>query len=278
MIGPGWSEILCLLLSRGNTWQAEGVQKKQRKLFVGIIIHHRKWGELGDSHFSSTRNFPAQRQKESAQVHMSLSPWRAMRLPRFSPGPNWLCETSLRAHHLSALYFISPIFQMGIIVLALPTSQDCWKGQMRKCMWKLFEKLKVLPNCKGINSSRRRGRSGLFAGNGVLARRVNSEQRSEGDYRCTLPFIPIGKSLPAGDTAQSQKESAQVQMSIHEKPTQALSMEGLPRRIYQYPNSKMYSHRKGNNRERGIFPFWNLYWDFWGTIFKTFSFSFSFLY
>lgn len=108
------------------------------------------------------------------RIQHKLSPWSAIGLPRFSPGPNWLCETSLRAHHLSALYFISPIFQMGIIVLALPTSQDCWKGQMRKCMWKLFEKLKVLPNCKGINSRGRRGGSGLFAGNGELARRVGN--------------------------------------------------------------------------------------------------------
>lgn len=151
------------------------------------------------------------------KIQHKLSPWRAMGLPRFSPGPNWLCETSLRAHHLSALYFISPIFQMGIIVLALPTSQDCWKGQMRKCMWKLFEKLKVLPNCKRINSSRRRGESELFAGNGELARRVNSVQRSEGDCKGMLPFIPIGKSLPPGDTAQNQKESVQVCMSIQEK-------------------------------------------------------------
>lgn len=134
------------------------------------------------------------------KIQHKLSPWSAIGLPRFSPGPNWLCETSLRAHHLSVLYFISPIFQMGIIVLALPTSQDCWKGQMRKCMWKLFEKLKVLPNFKGINSSRRRGGSGLFAGNGELARRVTSEQRSKGDCKGTLPFISIWKSLPPWDT------------------------------------------------------------------------------
>lgn len=164
-------------------------------------------------------------------MQYKFSPWRAMGMPRCSP-PSWLCVPSLRAHHLSASCFVSPIFQMGIIVLALPTSQDCWKGQMRKCMWKLFEKLKVLPNCKGINSSRRRGGSGLFAGNGELARRVNSEQRSEGDCRGTLSVILVRKSLPPGDSEQSQKESAEVHMFICEKPTHAFWVEVLPRRIY----------------------------------------------
>lgn len=154
-------EILCLLLSIDNTWWAEGVPSKQRMLLVEIIIKKGKWSALVDSHSSSTESSQHKDKKNQhvyiylyTRIQHKLSPWSAIGLPRFSPGPNWLCETSLRAHHLSALYFIFPIFQMGIIVLALPTSQDCWKGQMRKCMWKLFEKLKVLPNCKGINSSK----------------------------------------------------------------------------------------------------------------------------
>lgn len=48
---------------------------------------------------------------------------------RFSTSPEAAIDrmhvTALRACHLSALYFIFPILQMGIIILAQPTSQDC---------------------------------------------------------------------------------------------------------------------------------------------------------
>lgn len=174
------------------------------------------------------------------KIQHKLSPWRAVGMPRLS-SPNWLCVTSLRAHHLSASCFVSPIFQMGIIVLALPTSQNCWKGQMRKCMWKLFEKLKVLPNCKGINSSRRRGRSGLFAGNGELARRVNSEQRSEGDCRGTLAIRPVRESLPPGDSEQSQNEPAKC-ICLEVKSQHKLSLwRKYPREFVQYSTSDTQS-------------------------------------